>query len=194
MKTAVCGILMIEKEIHLKYAFEMNIHRWRKILHSQILLKMGFFGRNKEPSFLDDIGDSLRLSKKTRMRGFIICFSIGLLCTMGSLFLLPMAVISSTFFALVYSVGHLMSISATFFLFGPSKQLKKMFKPKRAIASISYIGSVFLVLFLALKDTPMPVLIFLVIVSFCCLLYYVASYIPFAQRCLRSTASSVISV
>ncbi|KAL0240848.1 hypothetical protein GEMRC1_006084 [Eukaryota sp. GEM-RC1] len=152
-------------------------------------------GRNSQPaSFWDELGDGFKLSKKTRLYGFAICFSVGLICAVVATMLLPSLVFGATKFSMIYALGHIMAIASTAFLVGPTKQLKTMFKPKRIVSTLAYIGSLVLVLLLALKGAPVIILIPLVILSFCCLLYYVASYIPFARRCLRSTASSALSV
>jgi hypothetical protein len=45
-------------------------------------------------------------------------------------------------FAFLYSVGSLCSIGSTMFLMGPLKQLKKMFDPVRAVATIFFLFSV----------------------------------------------------
>jgi len=42
-------------------------------------------------------------------------------------------------FAIMYSFGNIISICSSFFLAGPYTQLKKMFAPTRAIATIIYL-------------------------------------------------------
>ncbi|KAL0221298.1 hypothetical protein RCL1_001152 [Eukaryota sp. TZLM3-RCL] len=160
---------------------------------------MGFFTNlvNREPeptSFLDSIGDSLSLSKKTRFYGFIITFAVGFVCGFFAIMMLPSAIVTGKSFAFLYAVGHLCAIGSTCFLLGPMKQLKKMFKPDRIMATTAYLVSVFLVLILALRGLTVILLLPLVIVSFCCLLYYIASYFPFGRRMLRSVATSALSV
>ncbi|CAL8072657.1 unnamed protein product [Calicophoron daubneyi] len=81
------------------------------------------------------IEDGFSLSWSTRLKGFIICFVIGILLSIAAtLFLwLPKGLILFAFF---YTLGNLFSIGSTMFLMGPLKQLKKMFEETRIIAAV----------------------------------------------------------
>lgn len=75
---------------------------------------------------------------------------------------------------------------------GPCKQLKSMFDPKRLVATVIYLALVGTTLGVALgmKDPSVVLVIFLVILQFCALVWYMASYIPFAQNAIKSCLCS----
>lgn len=73
-----------------------------------------------------------------------------------------MSILSPTSFAKYYTVGTLFLIFryvvnndnkfiSTFFLVGPSKQLRSMFHPSRIFAAAAYFGSMISTLYCALK-------------------------------------------
>ncbi|CAM9108025.1 unnamed protein product, partial [Lampetra fluviatilis] len=81
------------------------------------------------------VSEATTLGYGTRLKGFAVCFCLGVLCSiLGAIFLwLPHGL---TLFAVFYTVGNVASIGSTFFLMGPAKQLKKMFELTRLIATI----------------------------------------------------------
>ncbi|KAF5916592.1 hypothetical protein HPG69_005387, partial [Diceros bicornis minor] len=76
------------------------------------------------------------LSWDTRIKGFIACFAIGILCSLLGTFLLWVPRKGLYLFAVFYTFGNIASIGSTVFLMGPMKQLKRMFEPTRLIATI----------------------------------------------------------
>ena len=75
--------------------------------------------------------DASSLSMGTRMKGFGICFAIGVLaCVLGSLSL-ALNPLNLKLFAGLYTIGNLMAVGSTLFLMGPMKQLTTMFAPTR---------------------------------------------------------------
>ncbi|XP_048666031.1 vesicle transport protein SFT2B isoform X1 [Marmota marmota marmota] len=76
------------------------------------------------------------LSWGTRVKGFIACFAIGILCSLLGTLLLWVPKKGLTLFAVFYTFGNIASIGSTIFLMGPLKQLKRMFEPTRLIATI----------------------------------------------------------
>ena len=89
-------------------------------------------------------------------------------------------------FALNYSFGNLLSLSAMTFLCGPTKQFKNMFDEKRRYTSITYLSC--LVATVACVLIPFPglvrllLLVFLVLAQFCACVWYSLSYIPFGRK------------
>ena len=89
-------------------------------------------------------------------------------------------------FVLYYSFGSALSICSSFFLSGPWKQVKKMFAPVRVVATVVYLITLSLTLFVALSPyARMPgrgvLLLLLVIAQFVAYVWYSLSYIPFAR-------------
>ena len=79
----------------------------------------------------------------------------------------------------------MISICASFFLNGPWSQIKKMFAPTRRIATVVYVSTLALTLFVALTPPVFGqglILIVLVAVQFIAMLWYALSYIPFARE------------
>ncbi len=90
---------------------------------------------------------------------------------------------------LYFSLGSVLSICSSFFLTGPWKQLKKMFAPARAVATVIYLVTLALTLFVALSPyASVPgrgiILLVLVAVQFLSYVWYTLSYVPFARRFL----------
>mmetsp|Transcript_2409 Transcript_2409/g.7651 ORF Transcript_2409/g.7651 Transcript_2409/m.7651 type:complete len:194 (-) Transcript_2409:44-625(-) len=131
----------------------------------------------------------LRLGYAQRMACFAIAFVAGVACcVMASL-----VVFSPHLFAKYYSLGSLLLLGSTFFLIGPVAQLKSMFHPSRYIASILYLGTLIGTLYAASVSNILLTMV-LVVVQICAALWYVASYIPYAQDCLWGTAQRVLPV
>mmetsp|Transcript_15623 Transcript_15623/g.19063 ORF Transcript_15623/g.19063 Transcript_15623/m.19063 type:complete len:129 (-) Transcript_15623:299-685(-) len=90
-----------------------------------------------------------QLTYKQRIIGFVCCFSLGILIEFGSFFRIVELIEGNPKpFAIMYSFGNIISICSSFFLAGPYTQLKKMFAPTRAIATIIYLTSIVATLFL----------------------------------------------
>ncbi|KAJ7320314.1 hypothetical protein JRQ81_019825 [Phrynocephalus forsythii] len=90
----------------------------------------------EEPSPLAEVVDTSSLSWSTRLKGFIACFVLGVLCSILGTCLLWIPRKGIILFAVFYTLGNISSIGSTVFLMGPMKQLKRMFEPTRLIATI----------------------------------------------------------
>ncbi|CAN0164657.1 unnamed protein product [Phaeothamnion confervicola] len=126
------------------------------------------------------------LTYKERLIGFGICFGIGWIITIGSLFrILQLLAGNPVPFVVFYTIGNLLSICASLFLSGPWAQLKRMFAPSRFVATSVYLGAMALTFFVAFASF-MPgreaILILLIIVQFAALCWYTMTYIPFARQ------------
>ncbi|XP_035300905.1 vesicle transport protein SFT2B isoform X2 [Cricetulus griseus] len=100
-------------------------------------LKKVLSGQDSEDhSSLSEVVESSSLSWGTRIKGFIACFALGILCSLLGTFLLWVPKKGLSLFAVFYTLGNMASIGSTIFLMGPLKQLKRMFEPTRLIATI----------------------------------------------------------
>ncbi|KAJ8315606.1 hypothetical protein KUTeg_007756 [Tegillarca granosa] len=110
----------------------------------------------EETGIVTQISDASTLSWSTRIKGFIICFALGVVMSvLGSclLFLKNGLVI----FAVLYSFGNILALASTCFLMGPVNQLKKMFAKTRVIATILVFVMLILTLVCAFAvDDPKP--------------------------------------
>ncbi|VDD91217.1 unnamed protein product [Enterobius vermicularis] len=114
-----------------------------------------------------------------RVQCFIGCFFLSLLCSaLGSVMLFSHKIIG---FAVMISVGNIISICGTFFLTGPVRQLKKMFEKGRFIATLVFITLIAFSLIAALFLSS-PFLAFILVVGeYIAMLWYSISYIPYAR-------------
>ena len=138
----------------------------------------------QEPTLLEQINDATTLTWSQRMTGFAVCFTLGMICSFSSTMFIWH--FDAVHFAVTYTVGNILSVSSTAFLMGPANQMKRMFKARRIWATLMYLVMIVmtLVFALAVKD-PMLVII-CVILQLIALVWYAASYIPFAQRMLKN--------
>ncbi|KAG1759705.1 hypothetical protein EDD22DRAFT_131057 [Suillus occidentalis] len=92
-------------------------------------------------------GDSafkfLGLTRTQRLYGFIGCLIIGFALSLLGSILLFLGQLGS--FAVLYTIGILVSLVGTGFVIGFASQFKLMFKPVRIIATVVFLGSVGLV-------------------------------------------------
>lgn len=92
---------------------------------------MDFF-KQKKASLLDDeeedenpFKDLCTLSYKTRLIGFGACLVVGLILWIVSLFSIGAIVLHPERFAVMYTIGNIVSLAGTSFLIGPMRQLKR---------------------------------------------------------------------
>ena len=96
-------------------------------------------------------------------------------------------------FVLMYTIGNLVSLSASMFLAGPSRQASKMFGKTRLWTSVVYLTSMvatILVCFVPMATgVRVPLLLVLVVVQFCAMVWYMLSYVPYgrsmAKNCVK---------
>jgi hypothetical protein len=134
------------------------------------------------------------LTKKQRFMGFGACFGLGMLIS----FLSTMNIAKPTSFALLYTLGNIVSFLSTGFLVGPRKQCQYVCEKKRMVASIVFLGSMVMTLGVAIGwkaegqgGLKIFVCICLIVVQFCALVWYTASYIPFARQMIASVCKGV---
>ncbi|XP_075914556.1 LOW QUALITY PROTEIN: vesicle transport protein SFT2B-like, partial [Petromyzon marinus] len=136
--------------------------------------------RLREDGLLAGVSEATTLGFGSRLKGFAVCFCLGVLCSiLGAVFLwLPHGL---TLFAVFYTVGNIASITSTFFLMGPAKQLKKMFELTRLIATIIMLVCLGLTLCSALWWKNKGLTLIFCILQFLALTWYSLSFIPFAR-------------
>lgn len=82
--------------------------------------------------------------------------------------------------AVLYTFGNVISMSSTAFLFGPCSQIKKMFEPERAPATVIYLCSMALTLFCAFKLRAFLPVIACLIVQFLAMVWclFISAFPP----------------
>eukprot|EP00163_Fabomonas_tropica_P028591 TRINITY_DN585_c0_g1_i1.p1 TRINITY_DN585_c0_g1~~TRINITY_DN585_c0_g1_i1.p1 ORF type:complete len:219 (+),score=21.50 TRINITY_DN585_c0_g1_i1:132-788(+) len=147
----------------------------------------------EEKDWWTEINEEFTLTKKQRLYGFAFTFGMGMVCSFLSVMFLPSLLIHPGKFAAAYTLGNILSLGSSAFIVGPMRQIKTMFKPVRAGATIIYLVSMGLTFFFIRVRSSLGVLLCLGI-QFCALIWYCASYIPFARSLLTSCFSSVVAV
>ncbi|KAF4533430.1 hypothetical protein B566_EDAN001155 [Ephemera danica] len=147
---------------------------------------------DEESNIVTQVMDASTLSWSTRIKGFVICFVFGLLLTLlGSISLFFKKGLA--LFAVFYTFGNLISIASTCFLMGPFNQIKKMFAPTRAIATIVMIVCFGLTLFAAIGLGNAGLALLFVILQALAMTWYSISYIPYARDAVKKTISACIA-
>lgn len=137
----------------------------------------------QEKGLLGQIDEAVTLSWKNRLIGFGCCFAFGLLLTFISI---PMLwTMQVTKFAVLYSVGSVVSILSTLFLMGPVKQFQRMLEEKRILATIVYIGAIGATLAVAFTTHNAGACLILLVVQICAMVWYVLTWIPGGQAMLK---------
>ncbi|GAB9465187.1 Transmembrane protein [Globisporangium polare] len=152
----------------------------------------------EEEGLLDEIADECKLTKRQRLYGAIGCYAFGALCGFLSTLMMwggPKHVKQFGFF---YTVGSLCSIGSSLFLVGPTRQVKVMCMPIRRVACAIWIGAMICTLVIAFGFPKAgPLVMLFVIVQYCAMLWYGASFIPYGRailkKCCAKAAGQVTS-
>jgi hypothetical protein len=119
------------------------------------------------------------LSRTERVYGFVICFIIGWIISFSSAGSLHTDKIRC---ALLYSLGNVVSMFSTMFLYGPYKQIQSMFDPSRRIATLVYIASIAACFYSAVYIHSIPLVMLLMAIQFVAMLWYCLSFIPWGRE------------
>ena len=106
---------------------------------------------------------------------------------------LPVAAKDPAKFVVPYALGNIVALFGTGFLVGPASQCKKMFAQTRIIATCVYLftlAAVLVVASVADFSGKGALLIFMVIIQMMAMVWYAASYIPFARKMIVSAITS----
>ncbi|CUG89071.1 Got1/Sft2-like family protein, putative [Bodo saltans] len=136
------------------------------------------------------------MSWTTRLQGFVMFTALSVFSSfMGWIAL-------STGYMWKYSVlttlGQVMSICSTVLLMGPQKQLESMFDKTRKDATLVYLASMLMTLFVAFATRSAVLCALCGLVEYGALVWYSLSYIPYgremAKSCLGGFSRVVINV
>lgn len=138
-------------------------------------------GGSDGPGILVRANQVSTLSWGSRVRGFIICFILGVFCSILGTCLLWVPGFGVAVFAVLYSVGNLCALGSTLFLVGPLKQLKNMCAKERAIATAVMLVCLVLTLCAAFWWKNNGLALLFCVLQFLAFTWYGLSYIPFAR-------------
>lgn len=146
----------------------------------------------EERGFVSQALDASSLSWNTRVKGFCICFGIGVICAvLGSVVLALGGNLKA--FAALYSLGNLTALGSTLFLMGPMKQLSAMFAKTRVIATIVMISALLLTLCSAFWWRKNVLALMFVVIQFCAMTWYCISFIPYARDAVCGCVDKIIA-
>ena len=134
---------------------------------------------------MDKMCGNYQLTRVQRLYAFGTLFAIGFVLSFLSTILLFSGALGA--FAILYTLGNVISLVATGFLVGFVKQFTKMFDPNRRIASITFLVTMVLTLISAFVLKIGIITLLLCVVQYLALLWYSLSYIPFARDFIKST-------
>ncbi|KAG7463482.1 hypothetical protein MATL_G00176990 [Megalops atlanticus] len=138
-------------------------------------------GDNDDINILQAANEASSLGWGTRVKGFIACFVIGVVCSVLGVCMLWIPRIGLALFAIFYTLGNFASLCSTMFLMGPLKQLKKMCEKTRALATAIMLSGLVLTLCAAFWWRNNGLALLFCILQFLAFAWYGLSYIPFAR-------------
>ncbi|XP_078514461.1 vesicle transport protein SFT2B [Lissotriton helveticus] len=142
---------------------------------------------------MTEVIDATSLSWGTRLKGFIACFVIGVLCSILGVCLLWVPRKGTILFAVFYTLGNFASLGSTVFLMGPVKQCKRMFEPTRLIATIVMLLCLGLTLCAAFWWKNKGLALIFCLCQFLAMTWYSLSFIPFARDAAKKCFATCLS-
>jgi len=153
-------------------------------------VKSMFISSPQPTGFMDEVNSQLTMSWSRRIIGFVSCVLLG----GGLVFLSTFFLLAPRSFGKFYTLGNLLLLGSTLFLVGPYRQFKNMCGRERAFATTIYIVTMLATLYTAVGLQSRLLTLPMIIIQMAAALWYGASYIPFAQDCLRGSASTILPV
>ncbi|XP_068586051.1 vesicle transport protein SFT2B-like [Cebidichthys violaceus] len=138
-------------------------------------------GNNDGTGIIERANQASALSWGTRMKGFIVCFVLGIVCSVLGSCMLWIPGVGLAVFAVLYSVGNISALASTMFLIGPCRQLKTMCAKERALATVIMMVCLVLTLCAAFWWKNNGLALLFCVLQFLAFAWYGLSYIPFAR-------------
>jgi Got1/Sft2-like family len=136
------------------------------------------------------------LSLRERLLGCATCMICGYILSFGSFLRMKDLLIGNPVPLVVHvTVGNIIALCGTCFLTGPSSQLNRMFHKKRKLASLFYLGSLGVTLFLLMLPRFIfrGLLLFLLMIGqYIAITWYCLSYIPYAREFLSNCCRRLV--
>jgi len=125
------------------------------------------------------------LSYKTRVIGWLACSITGMVLSFIVSFVFVFSNFDVAAFAVLYSIGQILSIAGSCFLSTPAGQWKDMKKKSRIIPSILYVSSIILTLVVALATNIKGLVLLFLIIQIFAYYWYTITFIPFGQKIVK---------
>ena len=138
-----------------------------------------------------------KLTFRERVQGCIGCFCIGIAISILSFVSWWLG--NTPTFAVLYTLGNIVSLTGSGFLMGPRRQCHNMTRARRRWAAGIYLGSMVLTLAVAFTTDRHAwygtmLILLCVFVQWCALIWYIASYIPFGQKIITKAIGSAANM
>lgn len=134
-------------------------------------------------------GDAWGLTFQQRLYGFLSCVVLGALLSLVSL----VSIGRPVNFAMVFTLGNVVSLAGSAFIWGPSRQWKSMLDEKRRTATACYLLSMVATVTVAcwLGSSAWLLVLALVALQWVALVWYSLSYIPYGRTVAKTVVMSV---
>ncbi len=109
-----------------------------------------------------------------------------------SLFAVPELPTHPEKFAILYSIGNIVALGSSCFLWGPWAQVKNMFAPIRAVATIIYLLCIAITIYLAVDVKKTVPILIMIIIQCLAGIWYALSYIPVRSNTMPCSMLDVI--
>ena len=130
------------------------------------------------------------LTYRQRVIGAACCVGFGFLLDFMASMTLFLGKAHVTDFAIFYTLGNLTAICGSGFIVGPTRQLKTMCDATRRVACTIYLATMVATILAAVVNPDVLLVLVLLIVQYCALIWYGASFIPFGRTCLVKALST----
>ena len=124
-----------------------------------------------------------KLTLTERLIAFGVCMCIGIVLDILSWFSVVKIIAGKPeTFAICFSLGIVISIMGSGFLIGFKRQCRMMFKPSRFLTTVIFLSALALTLISALILKSRILTLVFMLIEIVAYIWYVLSYLPFAQR------------
>ncbi|UZJ55079.1 hypothetical protein CBS101457_004399 [Exobasidium rhododendri] len=131
-----------------------------------------------------------KLSRKERIIGFVSCLVLGFALSLIGTVMLFIGL--TTLFAVLYSIGLIISLIGSGFLVGFLRQLRLMFQPVRVVATGILFACLVMVWISAFVLNIAVLALIFVIILYLAYIWYTLSYIPYARSFVKSLVSKFV--
>ena len=125
------------------------------------------------------------LSYKTRLMGWLGCSIAGMLLSIIVSLIFVFTGFDVVAYAILYSLGQIISIAGSCFLSTPAGHCKDMMKKHRIIPSCVYIISIILTIVIAVATQIAGLVLLFLVIQIFAYYWYTISFIPFGQKIVK---------
>jgi hypothetical protein len=131
------------------------------------------------------------LTLAERLMAFAACVAIGIVLDVLAWFaVLKIITGQPQTFAICFSLGVLVSFAGSGFLIGFKRQCRMMFKPSRFLTTVIFLSALAMTLVSALVLHSRLLTFIFMLIELVAYIWYVLSYLPFAQKLVIRTCGA----